>query len=145
LDPDTNKSTLVTVEHNQKFVKQEYPEIKDLAKSFLTIVIGVFVASITFSEKIVATNTTSSLAKVILVLCWFMLLGSIVLTGCGSVYLAKCFNRALYNPSANISPLFKYARICYLSSGVCFGFGMSTMLAAGIISFLMPKESKKAY
>jgi hypothetical protein len=45
--PDKNDSP------QQKFLVFLYPEIKDLAKHFLTLISGVLVFSVTFSEKII--------------------------------------------------------------------------------------------
>jgi hypothetical protein len=40
----------------EKFLKFLYPEIKDLAKHFLTLLSGILVFSVTFSEKIVPVS-----------------------------------------------------------------------------------------
>src|SRR5262245_9591627 len=55
---------------NRIFAEKEYSELKDLGKSFLTLLVGVFVASITFSEKIVSVSTTTFWSKSMLYLCW---------------------------------------------------------------------------
>src|SRR4051794_3801355 len=66
---------------NIEFTTKMYPQLLDLGKFFLTILIGVFVASITFSEKIVNFTSSSWWSKSLLILCWILLLISIVCDG----------------------------------------------------------------
>jgi hypothetical protein len=126
---------------NEKFISTEYAEIKDLGKSFLSILIAVFVASITFSEKIVNFNSASSWAKSILVLCWIFLLLGIVLAGTGMVYIASCFNQAIHMPCPENIELYSVAFVCFVLAGLCFGLGLTSMLCAGIISMI--NQSKR--
>lgn len=128
---------------NAKFVESEYAEIKDLGKSFLTLLIAVFVASITFSEKIVNFSASTWWSKFLLIFCWILLLISIVLTGAGLVFNASCFNQALYVPCPDNLDLFELVFICFVLSGLCFGLGLSSMLAAGVISLVHKIEEVK--
>src|SRR5690349_17567982 len=57
---------------------QDYTESKDLAKAFLTLLVAVFVGSITFSEKIVDVKTSGVWAKATMILCWICILIAIV-------------------------------------------------------------------
>jgi len=49
-----------------RFLDRDYAEVKDLSTAFLTLLTAVFVASITFSEKIVDFNRSGWWAKAIL-------------------------------------------------------------------------------
>lgn len=129
-------------EFNTKFVAKEYTEIKDLGKSFLSILIAVFVASITFSEKIVNYNSTSWWAKSLLIICWVLLLLSVVMSGTGMVFIASCFNQALYVPCPDNIDLYVTAFFCFVLAGLAFGLGLTSMLCAGIISFMNEPISK---
>ena len=119
---------------NANFVAKEYSQMQDLGKSFLTIVIAVFVASITFSEKIVNVEKATSLSKTFLYLCWTLLLSSTILAGAGLAFFAGCFDQALYVPCEGNKILFNYASYCFLFAGVSFGLGLLSMLLAGINS-----------
>jgi hypothetical protein len=45
------------------FLDFVYPEVKDLCKHFLTLVTGILVFSVTFSEKIVIFQTAGKWAR----------------------------------------------------------------------------------
>ena len=66
-------------------VKTSYDEGKDLSKSFLTLIGAVFVASITFSEKIIDLKTAGPSGRVAMVTCWLSLLLSVAACGTGLV------------------------------------------------------------
>jgi hypothetical protein len=77
-------------------IKTAYDEGKDLSKAFLTLVVAVFVASITFSEKIIDFKTAGNWTKVAMIACWGSLLLSIVSCGTGIVYLASVLEQILF-------------------------------------------------
>ncbi|MBF9221986.1 hypothetical protein [Hymenobacter ruricola] len=129
---------------NQNFVATEYTELKDLGKSFLTILVASFVASITFSEKIVNYSTTSWWGKSLLIVCWILLLLSIVLTGTGLAFLAACFNQAIYVPCPDNVDLYRTSFICFILSGLSFGLALTSMLCAGVVTFIHPAPSTNA-
>jgi hypothetical protein len=129
---------------NQKFVTSEYDQLKDLAKSFLTLLIAVFVASITFSEKIVNYNSSTGLPKVLLVACWILLLFSVVLTGTGLTYITAGYHQALNFPHVKIMDLCTRGLACFGFSGLFFGIALANMLVAGILTFLNTKNLKTA-
>lgn len=128
---------------NEKFVANEYTEIKDLGKSFLSLLVAVFVASITFSEKIVVYNTSSWWAKALLIACWILLLLSVVLAGAGMVFLASCYNQALHMPCPENVELYATSFFSFVIAGLLFGLGLTSMLCAGIVSFIHPPEKNE--
>jgi hypothetical protein len=118
-----------------KSYKDSYEEGKDLSKAFLTLVAAVFVASVTFSEKILDLKSAGSWARASMIVCWIFLLVSIAACGTGLVYLASAY--ALLN-FTNFVPLHQMLRSCFLigSSGLAFGVGLLMMLLAGLPSVI---------
>ena len=105
-----------------KLFSNDYSEMKDLAKSFLTLLVGVFVASITFSEKIVDA----------MISCWVSLLLAIVACGTGLVYLVIAYGMSVYAPESNYRFHEGRAVELFIASGISFGVGLCTMLLAGL-------------
>lgn len=132
------QNSIFSEQFNQKFIDKEYSEIKDLGKTFLSILVAVFVASITFSEKIVDYNSTSWWAKSLLIVCWILLLLSVVLSGAGMVFISSCYNQALHVPCPDNLELYVTAFFTFVLAGLSFGLGLTSMLCAGIISFIQP-------
>src|SRR5947209_5983650 len=72
------------------FLKFLYPEVKDLAKQFLTLILGSLVLSVTFSEKIVSFSTANVVQQLCLMLSWLLLIVSLGMAGYGQylIFLA---------------------------------------------------------
>lgn len=117
----------------------------DLGKFFLTILVGVFVASITFSEKIVSFATASWWSKSLLIFCWVFLLVSIVCDGVGLVFSTNWFALELLEHSQSNMRMFELAFLCFGAAGITFGLALTSMLAAGIISFISEMKFKAAH
>lgn len=121
----------------QNFLEHDYPESKDLAKSFLTLLTAVLVASITFSEKIINFSNASWLAKGLMIICWLTLLGAIVACGIGLALMAQAAGCAAYRPFQNDYRVLEHrAVVLFVTAGVMFGVGLATMLAAGVFSLV---------
>lgn len=121
---------------NFNFTEKIYPQLLDLGKFFLTILIGIFVASITFSEKIVNIHSSSWWAKSLLILCWFLLLLSIVMDGVGLIFLTNWYaNELIIHQQSNME-MFEMVFYIFGAAGICFGLALSSMLCAGVISFI---------
>jgi hypothetical protein len=71
------------------FMKYDYTETKDLCKQFLTLVSGILVFSITFSEKIINYQQASTKTKLLLLLSW--LLFALAITCCGIALGCRMF------------------------------------------------------
>jgi hypothetical protein len=119
-----------------EFTDKMSTHLTDLGKFFLTILIGVFVASLTFSEKIVNFNSSSWLAKSLLILCWILLLLSIVCDGVGLVFISNWYANEHVEHSQSNMFMFESAFYSFGFAGVSFGLALTSMLAAGIISFI---------
>lgn len=118
------------------FVKLDYAESKDLAKTFFTLIAAVLVASITFSEKIVDIHNARRLPLFAMFACWFALLLSICLVGAGVVSMTLAAGVATYLPQLQYTMLEAHAVLLFVSSTVFFGGGLTCLIVAGIVSAL---------
>ena len=137
---DASGLPITTIDFNSKV----FPHLLDLGKFFLTILVGVFVASLTFSEKIVNFQSTSVWAKSLLILCWLFLLLSIVCDGVGIVFLTTWYaNESVEHNQQNMS-VFQSAFYCFGFAGINFGLALTSMLTSGVISFLASHSKDEA-
>jgi hypothetical protein len=120
------------------FVK-DYEEAKDLAKSFLTLLVAVFVGSITFSEKIVNVHDSGVWSKAAMITCWVALLLAIVTCGTGITYMVVAYGTAVYYPTLDYRFHETRAAQLFVVSGISFGVALCTMLLAGLSTFFDPK------
>jgi hypothetical protein len=115
-----------------KLFVTDYSETKDLTKSFLTLLVAVFVASITFSEKIVDVHKSGGWPTIAMISCWVSLLLAVIACGTGVGYMVIAYGMSVYAPESNYR--FHEARAVqlFIASGVSFGVGLCTMLLAGL-------------
>ena len=121
---------------NSEFATKIYPHLLDLGKFFLTILLGIFVASITFSEKIVNFTSSSWWSKSLLILCWIFLLISIVSDGVGLVFLTDWYANELVEHTEDNIGIFELSSFCFAFAGISFGLALTSMLTGGIISIV---------
>lgn len=137
-----------------------YQEAKDLAKSFLTLLVTVLAGSLVFSEKIVSWSTAGKLPKTSMLFCWFLLLLSIV--ACGSGLICFTFDYGMEGPSnvavftgrdatvagmsigyPAINPTFVNAGVLFgLLSGLTFCLALCAMIIA-VLSSLHEATTKQ--
>lgn len=65
----------------RKFLGFVYPEVKGLAKHFLTLIAAVLTFTVTFSEKIVGFSSADDGHRRILIIAWSLFILAIVCTG----------------------------------------------------------------
>jgi hypothetical protein len=118
------------------FLEHDYPESKDLAKSFLTLLTAVLVASITFSEKIVDFARASWVSKSLIITCWLSVLGAITACGVGLAFMAQAAGWATYQPFLDDRSIEDRAVGLFITAGLAFGVGLATLITAGIISLV---------
>ena len=123
-----------------KAFEAAYTEGKDLGKTFLTLISAVFVASITFSEKIVDLKTASGAARAALIACWALLLLSIIACGMAFVYLALSFNTLTFEDLPPFKEIWT-ATLFFACAGVFFVLGLFMMLLAGLPSLMRGREA----
>ncbi len=78
--PEAEKAKLDSAE---LFIKFYYPEIKDLTKSFLTLVSGILAFSVTFSNTTTETSSFPKVQLMLLVFSWLFFILAIILSGYG--------------------------------------------------------------
>lgn len=65
----------------ERFLRFNYPELKDLAKHFLTVVTATLVFSIAFAEKVINFQQSKPIAKLSLICSWILFAASIAFCG----------------------------------------------------------------
>jgi hypothetical protein len=118
------------------FIEKDYTEMKDLAKAFLTLVTAVFVASITFSEKIVNFSTAGWWSKGMMITSWVLLLLAIASCGLAVSIAAMGAIGAAHDPSYEFVQFGYRSAYFFISSGLLFGSALVALLVAGIISLV---------
>ncbi len=124
----------------EDFIKYDFAETKDLAKAFLTLLVAVFVASLTFSEKIVAPNASGWWAKLLMGSCWGLLLYAIIATGTALAFFGAGLWWAVHLPIMNYRSFEVGAVFLLASAGIAFGASLTAMFIAGVISMLHAKQ-----
>jgi hypothetical protein len=127
-----------------KLFVNDYSETKDLAKSFLTLLVAVFVASITFSEKIVDVHKSGGWPKTAMISCWVSILLAVIACGTGVGYMVIAFGMSIYAPESNYRFHETRAVQLFIASGVSFGVGLCTMLLAGLNTFVQSAPTVQA-
>ncbi len=122
------------------FVQFYYPEIKDLSKSFLTLVSGVLAFSVTFSTSIIGFPAASSLQLIILIGAWLFFIIAIISAGTGlyqSFVSANKANRAIIlETKEEIGNLVRLPYFMLNVAGSAFVIGLILLASAGILKFI---------
>jgi hypothetical protein len=121
-------------EATELFMKYNYAETKDLCKDFLTLVTGILVFSLTFSEKIVDFQHSGKSAKILLLSSWTLFISTLISCGIGLTYLALAGGQAVYGSDDYYLTL---ANKCYawvIASGLFFITGLIALVLAGMIA-----------
>jgi hypothetical protein len=120
----------------KRFLTYDYAESKDASKAFLTLLTALFVASITFSEKIVDVQKSSWWSLGFMVACWVLLLAAIACCGAALALMMIAAGYAAYNPNLSYWGLENKAVGLYVGAGLAFGGSLVALLVAGIISLV---------
>ncbi len=115
-------------------MEKDYDVTKDLGKSFLTLLAGLLVASITFSEKIINLHSATRTARTLMICCWLFLLVAIITCGVGLALMTVAAGWASYQPFRDFRVFETSAVYLFISAGLSFGGGMVSLLVAGIVS-----------
>lgn len=124
------------------FIEKDYSEAKDLAKSFLTLLTAILVASITFSEKIVDLARSGWWSRGLMISCWILLLIAIASCGTGLALMNSALWFASYSPQLAYRELQVKSGILFILAGLSFGSALMSLLIAGIISLTERRELK---
>jgi hypothetical protein len=122
-----------------RFLKYYYPEIKDLAKHFLTLISGAIVVSVTFADKIIDFSHAGLVQKLALIFSWLLLVVSLGCCGIG-LYLAfvaseQATGSVLYDYGRDFKYFGRKSYAFLDGAGVCFGAGLCAMIIAAAVRF----------
>jgi len=117
----------------QKFLQYDYGETKDLLKTFITLISGTLVLTLTFSEKIV-THPGASRAADILIESWILFIVALICAGLGTCFIAAAAGKVLYGaiPIFNFS-YWKLAVTSWtfvLVAGISYVAGLAMLVRA---------------
>ncbi len=117
------------------FMKYDYTETKELLKVFMTLVSGILVFSVVFSEKVVGLRNSSIGTKYILIASWGLLIFSLLSAGLAMSFIAAAAGAILYGdiPLLNLD-YWHLALISWffvLVAGAAFAGGLIAMVFAG--------------
>jgi hypothetical protein len=131
-------------EITKNFLTYDYPEAKDMAKSFLTLIAAILVFLITFSEKIIGFQTAGRNKKIFIVMSWVLFLISII--SCG-VALVVYYGTILDAVDCGFSSCGPYGLIYWTTfnignnimgvAGASFGLGLISLIVSALLSMSM--------
>jgi hypothetical protein len=131
-------------ESAQLFLKYDYAETKDLCEHFLTVVAGILVFSVAFSEKIVGYPKTSLAAKNCLVATWGLFIISIIACGIGLALIALAAGDVVYNNAIGYPARANTAYLWVIAAGICFVVGLGMLIVSAIISVYAPSSASNS-
>jgi hypothetical protein len=123
----------------EEFIKYNYGETKELGKLFITLLSGILLFSINFSDKVGGIQNAPPYYRFLLLASWSCLLLSIM--GCGLALAISwtAARRVLWSSSREIRERVlhrsKRAADILAASGFVFVVGLGLMVAAGFTAF----------
>lgn len=78
------------------FLQYDYPETRDLMKSFLTVVSATLALSVTFSDKIVRMHQSDRRVRRLMLSAWVLMFIALILGGASIVLIATAAGCAIY-------------------------------------------------
>jgi hypothetical protein len=139
--PDNTLLVQSCVQNEAKmYIDTDYGEIKDLAKAFLTLITATFVASITFSEKIVNFQNASRASAIAMFTCWVLSLLAIFSCGVGLAMNLSSLYELKYNWT-DPTDLQHVGLILFFASGVSFALSLTAMFIAALPNLAGAHES----
>jgi hypothetical protein len=123
----------MTENMGELFFKYDYAETKDLAKAFLTLVSGILVLSITFSEKIVGIPNAARKARLALAGCWVSLICALIACGFALVLITYAAGEAIYGGAGYFAVAWR-SWFFMIAAGIFFVSGLVSLVTAGVLS-----------
>ena len=119
----------VTAESLIKFL---YPTAQELCKHFLTVVSGILVFSVTFSEKIVDFHKANRTDRRLLFFAWSVFVLALIGAGTSLVFHVAAAGHAYAAPQSSnwIAPMQIGGRLL-MAAGVAFVLGLITLVLLG--------------
>jgi hypothetical protein len=128
-------------QHAKIFLDKDYAESKDLAKTFLTLLSAILVASITFSEKIVDVAKADLLPLATMIVCWLLILIAIVACGTGLASMSIAAGMAAYQPTLDYRKLETLGVLFFLAAGGTFVLSLCALIVAGVASLVKKRTA----
>lgn len=138
----TNEPVNSKMSNPEMFITFYYSEVKDLSKSFLTLVSGILAFSVTFSSTILDYPNTSASQVVYLIISWFFLIIAIIAAGSGiytNFVSANIAQKAIMEKRENEIEFKSLTKVPYLVisfAGVAFVIGLIFLALAGFAKFI---------
>ncbi|MCU0646001.1 MAG: hypothetical protein MUC94_17295 [bacterium] len=119
------------------FINFHYQEIKELCKHFLTLVSGILVVTLAFSEKIIDFETAAPKLRYLLAISWASFILSIIFNGIGLVYIfwaGDCANDSVFLKSGKDYK--NLAKRSYIWLGIAGALLVMGLLCLGFLLFV---------
>ena len=113
------------------FLKYNDAETKDMCKQFLTLISGLLVISLTFSDKVVNFSSASVTSKWLIIAAWSSLLLSIIFCGLGLLFITIAAGNAVFGGNTYQSTAYK-SYVLIVSAGALFILGLLLLMATAI-------------
>jgi hypothetical protein len=121
----------LNVDPTSNFIKYDFTITQDLCKQFITVVTGVLVFSLTFSEKIVSFSTTKRPFRILLGISWAAMLFAIIACGLGLTYICIAGGQALYGDQS-YPPSAWTAYKWIIAAGISFIAGLISLIIVAL-------------
>ena len=126
-------------EDAELFIRDNYTETKDFCKQFLTLVVGVLVFSLTFSEKVIGFQQASMFARLSLAIAWASMLIAIISCGIGVTFMALAGGQAVYGGS-DYQKLASRSYKMIVVAGGSFVAALVLLMVAASASIVSPND-----
>ena len=129
----------------KNYIDTAYSEIKGISIQLLSLLAGILIFSITFSEKVVKYESASKLARWALISGWTCFIVAIIFDGFGLAFNALALANGLFDSNSNstygsltnVGYILPAVRALFLIiiSGFFFVIGLIFVVSAGVISY----------
>jgi hypothetical protein len=121
----------MSVDPVANFIKYDFTITEDLCKQFITVVTGVLVFSLTFSEKIISFSTAKKSFRILLGISWASMLFAIIACGLGLTYICIAGGQAVYSGEGYpVAAWTSYKWI--IAAGISFIVGLISLIVAAL-------------
>jgi hypothetical protein len=126
------------------FIKYDYAETKDLFETFITLISGTLVLSLTFSEKVIGFSQAAIRTKRILFSAWTLFIVSLISAGLSLSLIAAAAGKILYRSIPFFD--FPYWRLALASwalvmvSGALYVAGLVALATAAAMAINTPAK-----
>ncbi|HEY1902312.1 MAG TPA: hypothetical protein VGG56_07790 [Terracidiphilus sp.] len=123
---------MLTAGESAEFIKYNFTITQDLCKQFITVVTGVLVFSLTFSEKIVNFSSANRFLRILLGISWASMLFAIIACGLGLTYICLAGGQAVYGLDDGYLSTAGTAYNWIIAAGVSFIVGLTSLIVVSL-------------